>query len=252
MRLHRRSINFSTACVVALCAITSLALGQGFERTALDEYVAEPDSNYKYSVVVDEQMDGFRHVVVDMVSQKWLTKKEVNKPIWRHWLVMAIPDEVTSNRGLLYISGGDNEDGIPGTNQLTSLMATSTNTVAAELRMVPNQPLTFKGDGKPRKEDSTIAFTWDKFLRTGDEKWPLRLPMTKAAVRAMDTITAVTAGLDGGGPTVDEFVVAGGSKRGWTTWTTAAVDSRVIAIIPIVIDMLNISPSFQHLLEAYG
>jgi PhoPQ-activated pathogenicity-related protein len=46
--------------------------------------------------------------------------------------------------------------------------------------------------------------------------------------------------------------VAGASKRGWTTWTTAAVDNRVIAIAPIVIDLLNIRPSFHHHFEVYG
>jgi PhoPQ-activated pathogenicity-related protein len=51
---------------------------------------------------------------------------------------------------------------------------------------------------------------------------------------------------------VDRFFVAGGSKRGWTTWTTAAVDNRVIAIAPIVIDLLNIRPSFHHHFEVYG
>ena len=60
--------------------------------------------------------------------------------------------------------------------------------MTAELRLVPNQPIVFMDDPtrKPRSEDDFIAYTWDKFLRTGDEKWPARLPMTKSAVRAMD------------------------------------------------------------------
>ena len=48
------------------------------------------------------------------------------------------------------------------------------------------------------------------------------------------------------------FVVSGGSKRGWTTWTTAAVDPRVVAIAPAVIDVLNVEPSFHHHWRAYG
>ena len=98
-----------------------------------------------------------------------------------------------------------------------------------------------------------IAYTWDKFLRTGDERWPARLPMTKAVVRAMDAMTAFCASAGGRRrATVDRFVVAGASKRGWTTWTTAAVDPRVVAIAPIVIDVLNVEPSFEHHYRAYG
>jgi len=118
--------------------------------------------------------------------------------------------------------------------------------------MVPNQPLVSAGETEGRKEDSLIAYTWDKFLRTGDKKWPARLPMTKAAVRAMDTVTAFCGSPEAGNVKVDQFVVAGGSKRGWTTWTTAAVDKRVVAIIPIVIDVLNVEPSLMHHYAAYG
>jgi PhoPQ-activated pathogenicity-related protein len=38
---------------------------------------------------------------------------------------------------------------------------------------------------------------------------------------------------------IKKFMIAGASKRGWTTWTLAAVDKRVIAAIPIVMDMAN-------------
>jgi PhoPQ-activated pathogenicity-related protein len=51
---------------------------------------------------------------------------------------------------------------------------------------------------------------------------------------------------------VEKFVVAGGSKRGWTTWTTAAVDDRVVGIVPFVIDVLNVQPSLEHHYRAYG
>ncbi|MDA7633413.1 PhoPQ-activated protein PqaA family protein, partial [bacterium] len=76
--------------------------------------------------------------------------------------------------------------------------------------------------------------------------------MTKSAVRAMDTVTDFMAKKPGGSVAVERFVVAGGSKRGWTTWTTGAVDKRVEAIIPIVIDMLNVVPSFEHHYRVYG
>jgi PhoPQ-activated pathogenicity-related protein len=131
-------------------------------------------------------------------------------------------------------------------------MATATHTVVAELHGVPNEPLIFADEKKERTEDQIIAYTWVKYLKTGDETWPAHIPMTKAAVRAMDTVTSFCATPAGGNVQVDKFVVAGGSKRGWTTWTTAAADKRVVAIAPIVIDMLNSEKSFVHHYQAYG
>ena len=37
-----------------------------------------------------------------------------------------------------------------------------------------------------------------------------------------------------------------------TTWSTAAVDNRVVAIMPIVIDLLNVEESFKHHYQVYG
>ncbi len=47
-------------------------------------------------------------------------------------------------------------------------------------------------------------------------------------------------------------MVVGASKRGWTTWSTAAVDPRVVAIAPLVFDALDTSAVFAHHWEAYG
>src|SRR5437899_9106319 len=211
-------------------------------ETALDRYVAAPDPSFAWKVVRELPVEGATATLIDMTSQRWLTEEEVERPLWTHWITVVRPASVTSDVALLFITGGGNDRPPPARPPAWLVdAARDTGTVTAELRLVPNQPIVFKDDPsrKPRSEDDFIAYTWDKFLRTGDEKWPARLPMTKAAVRAMDTITAFCASEAGGRVNVDKFFVAGGSKRGWTTWTTAAVDNRVIGIAPIVIDLLN-------------
>ncbi len=229
------------------------ALAAAQEFTALDRYVQAPDPAFRYELVKTVPGEGFTTYVLDMVSQNWLTSAEVEPTEWRHWLTVMKPEKVTSPIGLLMISGGSNGSKPPASpNLMLVAMARETGAVTAELRTVPNQPIAFTGDGPPRREDSLIACTWDRFLRTGEEKWPARLPMTKSAVRALDAVTAFLKSPQGGGVTVDRFVVAGGSKRGWTTWTTAAVDRRVIAVMPAVIDVLNTEKSLVHHWRAYG
>jgi len=219
----------------------------------LDNYVAAPDTNYSYHLVNTVRGQDQTTYILEMTSQAWLTTNEVDRPVWKHWMILVKPDAVVNSKALLVISGGANDSPPPKAADANLVrIALATKSVVAELKMVPNQPLVFAGETEGRKEDSLIAYTWDKFLRTGDPKWPARLPMTKAAVRGLDTITDFCASPEGGGVKVDGFVVAGGSKRGWTTWTTAAADKRVVAIIPIVIDLLNIEPSMLHHYAAYG
>ena len=225
------------------------------ERTALDDYVAAPDTNYTFRVVTRIPGKTSTTFILEMTSQAWLTTKEVDRPLWKHWLTIVKPNNAASSKSLLFITGGGNGGNPPNSGDPNlARIALATKSVVTELKMVPNQPLVFAGETEGRKEDSLIAYSWDKFLRTGDKKWPARLPMTKSAVRAMDTvITFCGTNTDGGGSVkVDGFVVSGGSKRGWTTWTTAAVDKRVVAIVPLVIDVLNIEPSMLHHYAAYG
>lgn len=222
-------------------------------QTALDKYVAAPDPHYAYERVHTRSSPAGQIHVLRLISQSWLTPAEVDRTVWEHWLLVAVPAEVRHRTALLFIGGGRNRSEPPSSMEGDLVrLAVETRSVVAELRQVPNQPLVFHNDSRERVEDDLIAYTWDRFLRTGDTRWPARLPMTKAAVRALDAITSFCASGDGGGHRVDQFVVAGASKRGWTTWTTAAVDDRVVAIVPIVIDVLNVQQSMQHHYAAYG
>jgi PhoPQ-activated pathogenicity-related protein len=222
-------------------------------QTTLDQYVHAPDDSYSWRIVSSQESRGMKTMVVDMISQNWRTSEDVDRTQWQHWVTVSIPNQVRSPIGLLFIGGGRNAGDPPeGPNEMLQSIARATGTMVAELRMVPNQPLTFHQDGQGRIEDDLIGYTWDQFLQTGDPTWPARNPMVKSAVRAMDTMTAVAASDAGGGQTVERFVVTGGSKRGWTTWLTGAVDQRVVGIVPIVIDVLNIDPSMRHHFAAYG
>jgi len=219
----------------------------------LADYVAAPDQTYCYRLVSAHPGEGYTTYVVEMNSQSWLTSQEVDRPIWKHWMTITRPDIVTSASALLMVGRGNNDDeppkdALPGMGKT----AMASNSIVAMLGMVPNQPLVFNGDNQARAEDHLIAYCWDKYLRTGDRRWSPRPPMIKSVVRAMDTITAFCASPETGGLKIDSFVVSGTSKRGWTTWMAAALDKRVVAIIPIVSDMLNIGRSFIHHWETYG
>ena len=241
-------LRYKFVTLVLVLVAAQLAFG-----TPLDDYVKAPDENYSYSLVNTVAGVGYTAYVLDMTSQSWRSKDEVDRTLWKHWLTIIKPDRVTSNKALLAITGGSNNSSAPTkADSMVAGVAVLTNTVVAALRMVPNQPLNFPDGGRPRSEDAIIAYTFDKYMSTGDNTWPLLLPMVKSAVRAMDTIHSHVLSVSKGQLDINEFVVFGGSKRGWTTWLTAAVDKRVIAIIPAVIDVLNMAEQMKHHFSAYG
>src|SRR5579883_2168441 len=94
-----------------------------------------------------------------------------------------------------------------------------------------------------------------EFLATVDEEGPKKGtdpgtdPLPNGQTKSQTTTNQGSVplfGPDGGHLKVDHFVVAGGSKRGWTTWLVGTVDPRVIAIVPLVIDALNSEKITQH------
>lgn len=74
--------------------------------------------------------------------------------------------------------------------------------------------------------------------------------MVKSAVKAMDAVQDIARIQHN--QQISRFVVTGASKRGWTTWLTAAVDKRVAAIAPTVIDTLNMKVQLQWSEQIYG
>lgn len=230
------------------------------EETPLDEYVNKPDNHYKYFEIPNSTFTGpgYTGYVLNMTSQKWLTEDIVSQSIWWHYIAVVVPDKLDyKKRAFMYITGGDNNNNVPdGGGEdilLCTAVALTTNAACAVLFQIPNQPIYFKAEQPPhrRTEDAIIAYTWNHFLNDpSDPEWLLRLPMTKGAVRCMDTTTDFLKKKFN--MNVKEYIVAGASKRGWTTWTTAAVDKRVIAAIPIVMDLLNMVPNIHHFWRAYG
>lgn len=239
---------------LALLAVVGLSVcAQTKKETALDRYVAKPDPAYKWELVKTIPGQGVTAYVLNVTSQNYLTTAEVNRTEWKHWVTVYKPEKVESDIALLAIGGGSNNNAAPDKQDVfLAGMAAKTQSVTVDLKMIPNQPLSFYGESRQRTEDAIIAFTWQKFLETGDEKWPLRLPMTKGAVKSMDATQEFLASEAGGKVKVARWVVTGGSKRGWTTWTVGAVDKRVIAVMPVVIDMLNMEASFTHHWRVYG
>ena len=214
----------------------------------------ENKKDFSYEIKDSVITDTYKTYHIKMYSGKWLTKQEVNITDWWHWVDVVVPNDVESNKALMFIGGGTRLDNNSFLDSITKEHAVQTKSVIAHISNIPFQPVSFKGsDGKEFYEDDLIAYGWKKFLKNGakdnDLEWLARFPMTRAVSRAFDVVEKITKHSN---IPVSSFFVAGASKRGWTTWTTAAVDSRVIGMAPIVIDMLNVRPSMQNHFKAYG
>ncbi|MCC7475061.1 MAG: PhoPQ-activated pathogenicity protein [Pirellulales bacterium] len=220
--------------------------------SALSDYVKQPDASYAWHVRQRGKVGGGEYVELILTSQTW------RNIAWKHQLFIYHPAKARKNaQALLLIDGGSWSDSLekaadesnptplPDRAAQLVMLADLMQSPIAVIRQVPHQPM-FNG----RKEDQIIALTFAKYLETGETDWPLLLPMVKAAVRAMDTVQAFAKQewqLD-----VEKFLVTGASKRGWTTWLTAATDPRVDALAPMVINMLNMVAHDQLQRNSFG
>lgn len=156
---------------------------------------------------------------------------------WRHDLILVKPLWSACGEGAyLEITGDD--AGQADVDYARDLAEISGVPVVV-LFSVPNQPLW------DMREDDLIAHTFEKFMESGDQTWPLLVPMVRAANRAME-IARSEFGLD-------RFVAGGGSKRGWTSWLLAASrPDGLQGIVPIVFDNLGMAQQVYRQIDLWG
>lgn len=202
----------------------------------LAAYVARPEPDFSWKKVQEQVIGGCDVVQLHLTSQVW------QGIAWEHDLVVFIPKGVPTKTVMLLNEGGKAD---PRNAVFGSLVASKVKAPVAILLGVPRQPL-FNG----LREDDLIAETFVRYLETGDGSWPLLFPMVKSLVKAMDTIQEFSN--QHWPAKTESFIVGGASKRGWTTWLTAATDSRIMAITPMVIDTLNMKAQLPYQIESFG
>ncbi|MEZ6090123.1 MAG: PhoPQ-activated protein PqaA family protein [Pirellulaceae bacterium] len=231
--------------------ITSLQTQADDSTNGLQEMVMRRDNAYHWEIRHRGDLAGCAYLQLHFVSQRWQGLP------WKHMLVVIRPPEMkaSTKHALMLIDGGSwnaawGEEGpgpvaMPDVANLLAMIARETGTPVAIIRQIPFQPMM-----GGLKEDALIAATLKKYFETGDANWPLLPVMVRSASAAIDATVEVAK--QEWGAELDSFTVTGASKRGWTTYLLGATDSRVKAIAPMVIDMLNMKPQMQHQIDAWG
>lgn len=105
-------ITFGLAALLLLFATTP-APATANPKNALDAYVEAPDPAFGWTVDHRFSGPGYHGAVLAMTSQTWLDASKVDKPVWKHWVTVIVPDDLKFSKSFLYITNGDNTDPAP-------------------------------------------------------------------------------------------------------------------------------------------
>ena len=211
----------------------------GQSPTLLDQYISQKDDSFQW------KLDSVRDIpLLGKIHHLKLTSQTWQGMPWEHDLLLLEPTGTAGSETVMLLNTG----GKPSTgNQALALaIASKLKAPLAVLYQIPNQPIYGK------TEDGLIAETFVRYLDGGgkDASLPLLFPMAKSVMRGMDAIEAHTSKV--WPRPAKKYVLTGASKRGWTTWLTGAVDKRIVALAPMVIDTLNMLEQFDNQLKSFG
>ncbi len=207
-----------------------------------------------YTMTAETRMPGLRQRTYDLTSQAWT---DAQPAPWRHDVVVLEPDHAMHGRALMIVNNGQRPgkgDAPAGpsadfTMEALAALAMKTQTAVISISDVPNQPLTYPGDVKARREDDLVAHGWSLFMQAPAPSMslPVHVPMAAAVSRAMTLAQRELGPLD-----IRKFVVSGVSKRAWAAWLTTIADPRIDAIVPFALDLLDTPASLKNIYDSYG
>jgi PhoPQ-activated pathogenicity-related protein len=186
-------------------------------------YVQAKDETFRWDVRSKSARDGWLRFEVALVSQAW------HGTTWTHSLDIAVPPAARSiapDAVMLYL-GRD-----MGPGETLESAAEAAGVACATMDGIPNAGLF----GLP--EGQLMRHAERQYMATGDPTWMPLCPMVKSVARALDSLEALSrAELP---VSLRRFIVLGHSKRGVTAWLAAAADPRVVGVVPMGADLLNL------------
>ena len=225
--LRHRSLAFMKT---ALASVALIAHGvQAGEEVPpeLIRHVQAEDKVFHWELRSKSGDEGWSRFEVALVSQAW------QGTTWKHSLSVVKPpaaQTLAADAAMLFL-GRD-----MGPGETLESAAQAAGVACIRMDGIPNAGLF----GLP--EGQLMRHAERQYMATGDPAWMPLCPMVKSVVRALDAVEALTtAELS---VPIKRFIVLGHSKRGVTAWLAAAADPRVIGIVPMGADLLNLPAQF--------
>ncbi len=248
------------ACSTALKSDPSLCFAnaeQDFSHALTCYRASQANLPLTYAKVGAIQLGDIQKRSYQLSSQFWSPDHLVSPGKWSHTVDIYIPSDALSEQALLVINNGTNyglenrpaKGATDFTEETLRAIAAQTHTIVVSINNVPNQYLQYQDDATPKREDYSVAHSWKLFL-DAPEKRPfiaLQIPMMEAAVKAMDLAEKELKPWK-----IHNFIATGVSKHGWVSWHVALADTRIVALVPFVADMLNFSKVLEHTYRVYG